>query len=81
MTEPILNALRVVAGIGQGIATGVPEHVSMHWKGEACARADALDQAIDGVGRERAAALSGEDEGRVRRLPAQLAQGADLVAV
>jgi hypothetical protein len=29
VTEPILNALHVVAGVGEGIAAGVAEHVSM----------------------------------------------------
>ena len=29
MAEPILNASRVVAGIGQGVAAGVPEHVGV----------------------------------------------------
>jgi hypothetical protein len=49
-------------------------------KGETGAGADALDQPIYGIGRERAAALGGKDEGRVRRESAQLAQGAHLVA-
>jgi hypothetical protein len=35
MADPILNAPRVVAGSGQGVAAGVPEHVSMDRKGEA----------------------------------------------
>jgi hypothetical protein len=56
------------------------EHMNVNWKGEAGARADALDQAVDRIGRERAAALGGEDEGRVRELPARLAQGSHLVA-
>ncbi len=80
MAESILDASRVVAGIGQGVATGVAEHVSVNWKGKAGARADALDQPIDGIGREASTALSGEDEGRFREVPAQLAQDSDLVA-
>jgi hypothetical protein len=52
----------------------------MYRKGEAGAIADALDEPVDGVGRERAAALGGEDEGRVRELPAQFAQRSHLVA-
>jgi hypothetical protein len=50
------------------------EHVRVNQKGEAGALADALGQAIDGVGRERAAAFGGEGEGGVRGLPARLAQ-------
>ena len=56
------------------------EHVSVDREGEAGALADALNQPIDGVGRERSAALGGEDEGLVRRLPPQLPQRSDLVA-
>jgi hypothetical protein len=72
VAEPILNAPRVVAGIGQGIAAGMAQHVGMDGEGKTGAHADALDQAVDGVGRERPAAFGGEDEGRVRALPAQL---------
>jgi hypothetical protein len=50
------------------------------WTGKAKRCADAFDQAVDRIGRERAAALGGEDEGAVGELLAQLAQDADLVA-
>jgi hypothetical protein len=69
MAEPVLDSPRVVARIRQGVAAGAPRHVGVNRKGEAGALADALDQPIDGVGCERAAALGGDDEGRVRRLP------------
>jgi hypothetical protein len=39
MAEPILDAPRVVAGIGQRVAAGVPEHVNVDRKGEAGAPA------------------------------------------
>jgi hypothetical protein len=48
MAEPILNASRVVPSIGQGVAAGMAQHVRMNGKGEPGARADALDQAVDG---------------------------------
>jgi hypothetical protein len=51
VTRPILNASGVVAGIGQRVAAGVAQHVGMHRKGEAGARADALAETVDGVGR------------------------------
>jgi hypothetical protein len=35
MAEPIPDASRVVAGIGQGVAAGVPEHVSVDREGKA----------------------------------------------
>jgi hypothetical protein len=69
---------RVVAGIGQGVAAGMPEHVGVD-SGQSASPADALDVAIDGVRRERPSALSREDEARARELPAQLAQRADLI--
>jgi hypothetical protein len=74
VTEPVLDAPRVVARAGQRVAAGVVQDVGVNRKGEAGARADALDEPIDGVGRERAAALGGEDEGAVSELPAQLAR-------
>jgi hypothetical protein len=77
MAEPVLDASRVVAGVGQGVAAGMAEHVSVDRKGEAGAAADALAQPIDGIGRERAAALRGEDEGAVGQLPPQHAQGSE----
>jgi hypothetical protein len=80
VTEPILNAPGVVAGIGQRIAAGVAQHVRVHRKGEASAGADALDQAINRTGGERTTALGGEDKSRIGRLPAQLAQRSHLVA-
>jgi hypothetical protein len=58
----------------------VAQHVRVDRKGESGATADALDEAVDGIRRERATALGGEDKGRIRGLPAQLAQGSHLVA-
>jgi hypothetical protein len=42
MAEPILNAPRVVASIGQGVAAGVAQHVNVHGDSEGGALADAL---------------------------------------
>jgi hypothetical protein len=49
------HAPGVVARVSEGVAAGVPEHVRMDRKGEAGAVADALDQSLDGVRRERSA--------------------------
>jgi hypothetical protein len=46
----------------------------MNRKGEASARANALDEFVDRIRRERAAAFRGEDLGRARRLQALLAE-------
>lgn len=49
MTEPILDATRVVTSIGQGVPAPVAEHVGVNRKSEAGAIADALYQAVDGI--------------------------------
>ena len=69
MPEPILDGTGVVAGVGQSVTAAMPQHVAVHRKVEAGARADALDQSIGGVGRERTAALGRKDVARVRELP------------
>jgi hypothetical protein len=56
MAEPILDASRIMARIGQGVAASVPEHAGVDLKGETNALADALNEPVDGVGRERSAA-------------------------
>jgi hypothetical protein len=70
MAEPVLDPPSVVASIGERIAASVAQHVGVNRKGKAGAHADAVDQAIDGVGAERAAQrlggetfLLGEDSG------------------
>jgi hypothetical protein len=40
VAKPIVNASRVVAGIGQGEAAGVPEQVGVDREGEAGVLAD-----------------------------------------
>jgi hypothetical protein len=79
MAEPILNCPRVVPCVGQGIAVGVAEHVHVNLEGEAGAVADALDQPIDRIGGERAAALRRENIAAAG-LALQFAKGAQLVA-
>ena len=74
MAKPVLDSSGVVAGVGQRVAAGIAQHVRVDRKGEACAGINALDQPVDGVGRERAAALGGEHKRRIGELPAQLAQ-------
>jgi hypothetical protein len=61
MAEPILNCPRVVPFVGQGVAAGMPQHVHVNLEREAGAFADALDQAMDGIGREWRAALGLEN--------------------
>jgi hypothetical protein len=80
MAEPVLNAPRVMSGISQGVPASMAKHMSVNREREASALADALDQTVDGIRRERAAAFGGEDEGGVRELPPQLAQCSHLVA-
>jgi hypothetical protein len=61
MTQPILNRPRVVASVGESVAAAVQQHVGVDAR-QSGARADALDQPVDGIRRERAAALGGKDE-------------------
>jgi hypothetical protein len=81
MAETILDASRVAACVSEGMAAGITKHVSVDLERQAGALTDPLDQAIDGVGRERAAALGGEHEAAVRELPAQCAQGSHFITM
>src|SRR5262249_41074573 len=60
MAEPGLQRPRVVAGVSQGIATCVPEHVRMDREGHAGALAQACEQRTEALGAHRTAALGGE---------------------
>src|SRR5215831_8787068 len=79
MAEPVLDQPRVVASIGQGIAAGVAQHVSMDAERQLGARANGLHEAVDGVSRKWAAALRLEDKCTFR-VALQLPQHAQLVA-
>jgi hypothetical protein len=61
MTEPSLQRPGVVAGVGQGIAAGVPEHVREDREGHSSALPEASKQRPEALGRHRAAALGHED--------------------
>ena len=79
VAEPVLNEPCVMTRIGQGIAAGVAQHVSMDPERQLGALANGFHEAVDGVRRERTPALSLEDEG-ARRIPLQLAQHAQFIA-
>ena len=49
MTEPVLDQPRVMAGIGQGIAASVAQHVSVDPERQLGARAKGFHEAINGV--------------------------------
>jgi hypothetical protein len=57
----------------------VPEHVAVNLEREAGALTDALYKPIEGVGRERPAALGGEHIPAVGILPVKLAQRPEFV--
>ncbi len=81
MPEPRLESPRIVAGVRQGEAAGLPEHVRVDRKRHPGALAEARDQCVEALGRHRAAAL-GNERMRVRRLFAlRTAQGSDLVTL
>ena len=68
MAEPVLDEPCVMTRIGQGIAAGVAQHMSMDSERQLGALANGLHEAVDGVRRERTPSLSLEDEG-ARRIP------------
>jgi hypothetical protein len=57
-----------VSGIGKRIAAGVPEHVNVDREAYLGLSAQALDVTVQGIGRERRAALAGENKLGVRAL-------------
>src|SRR6516164_8203907 len=79
MAEPVLDQPRVMAGVGQGVAASVAQHVSMDPERQLGALANGLHEAVDGVSGKRAAALSLKDES-TRRIALQLAQHAQFIA-
>jgi hypothetical protein len=64
--------------IGQGIAAGVAQHMSMDPERQPGALANGFHEAVNGLRRERTPALSLEDE-RARCIPLQLAQHAQFI--
>ena len=79
MAEPVLDQPRVMAGIGQGVAAGVAQHVGMDPEPQLGARANGFHEAINGVSRKWTAALGLKDES-TRRIALQLAQHAQASA-
>ena len=47
MAEPVLDQPRIMAGIGQGIAAGVAQHVGMDPEGQLRALANGLHEAVE----------------------------------
>ena len=79
MAEPVLDGSGVVARVGEGVAAAVAEHVAVDGEGEPSPLTDTLDQPVNRVRRERAAAFGTEDVLAVRKLTLQLPQRAVLV--
>ena len=78
MAEPVLNSPRVVAGIREGIAASVPEHMDVNFEREAGTLPDAFDHPVDGIGGEWRAPLRLEHVAAAG-LALQLAQRAQFV--
>ena len=49
MPEPVLDRTGVSAGIGQGVAAAVPQHVEVCWQLELGPLADGLHKPVDGI--------------------------------
>ena len=60
MTEIGLQRASVVAGIGQGIACRVPQHVRVNRERHSRALADAMHRGVEALGRHRTTALGRE---------------------
>ena len=80
MPKPILDRPRIVAFAGQGVATGMSEHVDVNLERQAGTLTDAFDKPIDGIRRKWATALGREHETAIRELPMQLPECSDLLA-
>jgi hypothetical protein len=80
VAEVRLQRPRVMAGIGEGEATGVAQHVGVGLEIEPSLGAGALDHLGKAGRRERRAAFADEHIGRRGALALQPAQGAQLVA-
>jgi hypothetical protein len=72
MAEPILDCPGVVAGVRQRVSAAVPQHVGMDQEVEAGALPNALDQAVDRIGRKWSVLLGLKHEARVGKFPPQL---------
>ena len=72
MAKPILDCPRIVSRIGQREAASVPQHVSMYREIEAGALRNPFDVPVNRVRREWSTPLSGEYEGRIRKLATKL---------
>jgi hypothetical protein len=70
MSKPILKGARIMAGVCERVAAGVPQHVNVDQKRKSGALTDALYQAINGIRVEWPAALGSEHGAAVRELPA-----------
>ena len=79
MTKPILDCPGVVAGVRQRVSAAVPQHVGMDQEVEAGALPNALDQAVDRIGRKWSVLLGLKHEARVGKFPPQLSQCSELI--
>jgi len=71
VTQPILQRSRIVAGIRQGVAASVPEHVAMDRECHTSTCADALDEAVKSAQRiDRGRASEASPQSVASRSPA-----------
>ena len=77
MPEPVLNCHDLCSPARIRSRGATCEHV---WEGEASALANALDQAVHGVGCEGGSALGLQRRSRFRGMPTQLSQCPDFIA-
>jgi hypothetical protein len=80
MAEPCLDCPSVVTLVGEGVSTGVAEHVRVRLEVEARAGGGTLDHPGEAGRRERRSPLADEDKRRSLALALEPAQGPELVA-
>jgi hypothetical protein len=80
MAEPSLDCPSVVPLVGEGVATGVAEHVRVRLQFEARRSSHPLDHPGKAGRGERRSPLADEDKRRRLAFPLEPAQGSELVA-
>jgi hypothetical protein len=81
MAEPCLEGPRIVAGVRQGEAARVPQHVRVDWKRHASALPEALYERVKALGCHRSPALRSEHVRAQRLFTLKPAQGTDLITL
>ena len=78
MAQVLLDRPRVLSVVSQFVASGMTQHVWVHWEGDACLSSSPPNDLAHGIGGERCLALTDEEIGRLRVRPLEATEGAQL---